>query len=148
MSQAGETFFTMIGCMDGRCQEAVTLFGQERFGAKYPDTITEAGFVNILAKDNIDQAFLGGGLKKKIDISLKLHHSKGILVFGHSDCAANPVDDEEHKQHVLKSVEIIRTLIDNKEMKIIPLFIQRNIDHDLGDWVAEEISSHHEYTSN
>jgi len=141
MSQAGETFFTIIGCMDGRCQEAVSLYGQERFAAEYPDTITEAGMVAILAKDDIDPDFVKN-LKKKIDISLKNHHSRGILIFGHAECAGNPVDDMEHKVDVLASVEIVRTLVDNKEMKIIPIFVERNIDNELGDWVASEIPYH------
>lgn len=59
MAQTGETFFfTLIDCMDGRCMEVVTLFGQERFGAKYPDTITEAGLIGLCAKEEVDQALL------------------------------------------------------------------------------------------
>lgn len=124
--------------MDGRCQEAVSLFGQERFGAVYPDTITEAGLVGILAKDNIDQNFLKD-LKKKIDISLAHHHSKGILVFGHEECAGNPVDDEKHKEDVLAAAEVIRSLVDDSSIPIIPLFVARSLDNHLSDWTAQEI---------
>lgn len=139
MSQESEAFFTIIGCMDGRCQEAVSLFGQDHFGAMYPDAITEAGLVGSLAKENVDQQLLSS-LKKKIDISLKHHHSKGILVFGHQECAASDtVDDTEHKQDVLAAATVIRTLVDDPLIVIIPLFVVRSPDSDLSDWTAEEI---------
>ncbi len=133
-----ETFFTIIGCMDGRCQEAVSLFGQDRFGAVYPDTITEAGLVGFLSKEPVDKTLLES-LKKKIDISLKHHRSKGILVFGHEDCAGNPVADEKHKEDVLAAVSLIRTLVDSEAVVVIPLFVKRSIDNDLSDWTTEEI---------
>lgn len=139
MLQANETFFTIIGCMDGRCQEAVALFGQERFGAVYPDTITEAGLVGQLSKEPIDQQLLAS-LKKKIDISFKHHHSKGILVFGHEDCAGNPVPDDKHKQDVLAAVSVIRTLVDNPEIPIVPLFVTLTPHNDLSDRTAQEIT--------
>lgn len=146
MLQAVETFFTVIGCMDGRCMEAVTLYGQERFGVQYPDTITEAGLVGLLAQKDIDQNLLAG-LKKKIDISLKNHHSKGILVFGHAECAGNPVADNLHKEDVLRAADVVRSLIDNTAIPIIPLFITRSLDNDLSDWEAHALD-HHEHIGN
>ncbi len=124
--------------MDGRCQEAVALFGQDRFGAMYPDTITEAGLVGQLSQEPLDQQLLIS-LKKKIDISLKHHHSKGILVFGHQECAGNPVEDSKHKEDVLAVAEVVRTLVDNAEIPIVPLFVSRTLENDLSDWVVEEI---------
>lgn len=134
-----ETFFTTIGCMDGRCQEAVTLYGQDRFGVQYPDTITEAGLVGLLAKENPDQTLLNS-LKNKIDISLKHHHSKEILIFGHEDCAGNPVDDAKHREDILASVLVIRRLINDPSVSVVPLFVARSLDNDLSDWTAEEIN--------
>jgi len=61
----GQAFFTAVGCMDGRVQEPVLAFGQQKFGAKYADTITEAGLVGLLAKKNIDRALLDS-IRKKI----------------------------------------------------------------------------------
>lgn len=55
MSAGEEIFFTIVGCMDGRCQEAVAAFGRETFHAQFPDTITEAGLVGLLAKEPIDE---------------------------------------------------------------------------------------------
>ncbi len=133
MSQANETFFTSVGCMDGRVQEPILAFGQQKFGVKYADTITEAGLVGLLAQDNIDPVLLDS-IKKKILISLEKHHSKGIVVHGHQECAGNPVEDEQHKKDVLKAAKTIGALTSNNT-HIISIFVERS---DNG-WVAREI---------
>lgn len=133
MSQAGETFFTSIGCMDGRSECAVAKWGREKFGVKFADAITEAGLVGLLAKDNISQ-YLLDSLKKKVLISIEKHHSKNVVVSGHEDCAGNPVDDIMHKKDVLKAAQIIKELI-RKDIQIIPVFVKREQDR----WVVEEM---------
>lgn len=132
MSKAGETFFTSIGCMDGRVQEPVLTFGKEKFGVLYADTITEAGLVGVLSKKNIDKRLLSS-LKKKILISLEKHHSKGIIIHGHQECAGNPVDDEIHRKDVLKSAKIINSLISG--ILIIPVFVIRKGEN----WIVEKL---------
>lgn len=111
MSQAGETFFTVVGCMDGRVQDAMAKFGQEKFDAIYPDTITEAGIVALIA-NNPSGEFLDA-LKFKLLVSIEKHHSKGVLVDGHEECAGNPVSNEQHIGDLKKSVEVVRLLINN-----------------------------------
>lgn len=133
MSQAGETFFTSIGCMDGRVQEPVLAFGQKKFNVKYADTITEAGLVGLLAKDNVDSSLLDS-IKKKILISIEKHHSKGIIVHGHEECAGNPVGDEQHKKDVLKAAQVIAALI-QRNIQIIPIFVKRQGQK----WIAEKL---------
>lgn len=138
MSQIGESFFTTIGCMDGRGMEPVARFGREKFGALYGDTITEAGLVGQLSKENIDDGLLKS-LKKKIEISMEKHHSRGIVVHGHAECAGNPVEDEKHKDDIRKSVEIIKSL-SGSSIPVIGVFVKRSAD-DASKWLAEEISS-------
>lgn len=133
MSQVGETFFTAVGCMDGRVQEPVLHFGQKKLSVKYADTITEAGLVGLLAKKNVKQSLLNS-LKKKILISIEKHHSKGIIVHGHQECAGNPVNDEQHKKDVLRAAKTISALI-QKDMQIIPVFVKR----DQHGWIVEEL---------
>lgn len=143
MSQAKETFFTSVGCMDGRVQEPVLAFGQKKFGVEYADTITEAGLVGLLAKNDVDPILLDS-IKKKILISLEKHHSRGIVVHGHEECAGNPVDDEQHKKDTLKSAEVTAALI-QKDIPIIPVFVRRSSsarrrspEGDSG-WIVEEL---------
>lgn len=134
MSQVGETFFTSVGCMDGRVLVPVLVSGQKIFGVKYADTITEAGLVGLLAKKNIKQSLLNS-LKKKILISLEKHHSKGIIVHGHQECAGNPVADEQHKKDVLKAAKTISQLIQSNT-QIIPVFVKRQDS----DWAVEQLN--------
>ena len=103
MSDLSETFFTSVGCMDGRVQEPVAGYGKKRYGVLYPDTITEAGLVGLLA-DNPSKELLDS-IKKKVLISVEKHHSKGIVVHGHQDCAGNQVEDELHKEDVLAAAK-------------------------------------------
>lgn len=136
MSQAGETFFTVVGCMDGRIQEIMAKYGSEKFNAEYPDTITEAGIVGLIANPPAggpDPEFVNN-LKFKLLVSIEKHHSKGILVDGHAECAGNPVSDEQHKDDVRKSVEFIRSLIEDR-VPVIGIFVERTGN----DWAAKEL---------
>lgn len=133
MSQAGETFFTSVGCMDGRGLRPVRKYGKAKFGVWYVDTVTDAGLVGKVSKEGVDPKFLNE-LKAKILISLEKHHSKGIIIHGHEDCAGNPVDEETHKNDILKSVEIIKSLT-NTSVPVIGAYVKRQND----DWVIEEV---------
>lgn len=132
MSQAGETFFTVVGCMDGRVQSVMAKLGSVKFDALYPDTITEAGIVGILAH-NPSQELLDS-LKFKLLVSIDKHHSKGILLDGHQECAGNPVDDARHKEDIEKSVEVISKLIENK-VPVLGVFVVREGN----GWKAEQL---------
>lgn len=135
MSQAGETFFTSVGCMDGRGLRPVRKYGKAKFGVWYVDTVTDAGLVGKLAKDQVDPIFLDE-LKTKILISLDKHHSKGIIVHGHEDCAGNPVDEETHKNDIRKSVEVIKSLAQTS-VPVIGAYVKRKD----GDWAVEEVQT-------
>lgn len=136
MSQIGETFFTAIGCMDGRVQDVIASFGREKFGVKYADTVTEAGIVGLLAKDQPDQVVLEGVKFKAGDVSVGMHHAAGIVVHGHAECAGNPVNDDQQKADIRKSADVIKTLIPS--VPVIGVFVHRD-SNDSSIWVAEEI---------
>lgn len=133
MSDVEETFFTLVGCMDGRVQDPVAEFGRAKFDAKFADTITEAGLVGKLAVDQVDPG-LKESLRFKIaDVSLGKHHSKGVIVHGHQECAGNPVPDEIHKNQIRKAAELVKSFIPNIE--IIPVFVVRQD----GVWQVTEL---------
>lgn len=136
MSKASETFFTGVGCMDGRIHEPVREFGQKQFEAKYMDTITEVGLVGLLAKG--DQKLLNS-LNNKITISLEKHHSRGIIVHGHQECAPlSGVSDDEQKDDVQRSVEKVKSLI-GSAVSVIGVFVKRD-QQSKTDWIVEEVS--------
>ena len=105
MSHQDETFFTSVGCMDGRVHDPVTNYGIDKFHALYADTITEAGLVGLLAKEQIDKELLDS-LRYKIGISITKHSSKGMVIHGHQECAGNPVDDQKHKKDILRALDV------------------------------------------
>lgn len=133
MSDSSETFFTSIGCMDGRALRPVRKFGKNKFGVWYVDTITEAGLVGQIA-DGGNPALIEA-IKKKLLISIEKHHSKGVIVHGHQDCAGNPVPDKKHKEDILKTAEIIRSFVP-EEIPVIPAFVVKN-----KDWEALELTA-------
>lgn len=126
MSDINDTFFTSVGCMDGRVQDPIARFGRKKFGAKFADTLTEAGLVGKLTGD-IDPDLTKGLKFKIVDVSIGKHHSKGIIVHGHQDCAGNPVPDEKHKEDILKTAEIIRSFVP-EGIPVIPVFVVKNKD--------------------
>jgi hypothetical protein len=132
MSHADETFFTVVGCMDGRVQEPVAEFGEDKFDAEYADTITEAGIVGLIAA-NPKPEFVEN-FKFKLLVSIDKHHSKGVVVDGHQECAGNPVDDAKHIEDIKKSIEFISMLIEDK-VPVVGVFVVRDGD----GWKAEEI---------
>jgi len=143
MSQVGEThsthsvsetFFTSVGCIDGRVQDPVARYGRNKFGALYADTITEAGLVGQIIKKDTGTKLLES-IKNKILISLSKHLSRGIIVHGHQECAGNSVDDEQHKEETRKAAAIIKTMLGAIDLEVIPLFIIRSGE----DWVVEEL---------
>ncbi|MCL4415322.1 MAG: hypothetical protein M1365_01275 [Actinobacteria bacterium] len=134
MSQLGETFFTSVGCMDGRVQCPVTKYGKNRYQVKYADTITEAGLVGLLAKPDINRSLLDS-IKKKIMISIEKHHSKGIIVHGHQECAGNPVEDILHKEDTIQAAKVIRDLLGDLDIEVHPVFVIRDEE----EWKIEEL---------
>ncbi|MCF8231553.1 MAG: hypothetical protein K9J27_05130 [Bacteroidales bacterium] len=115
-------FCTVINCMDGRVQQPVNRFLQERFGAENVDTITEAGPNGILAKQE-DEAIIQS-IFKRVDISVNAHKSKGMAIVGHHDCAGNPAPKEEQIRHIRDSVSFLQKHYQNAE--IIGLWVDEN----------------------
>lgn len=128
----GDTFFTVVGCMDGRIQEAVFEFGRRKFDAKFPDDITDAGIVKQIALNPEPEYF--EHFKKELMVSLVNHGSMGILVDGHQDCAGNPTDDETHKKDILKVVDFIKTITEGN-IRVIGVFVTQ----DRGKWRVEAL---------
>jgi len=135
MAHEGETFFTAIGCMDGRVQTPIKRFGQRRFGVKYKDTLTEAGLVGLLSSEEKDEA-LHASIRKKLLVSVEKHHSKGIVVHGHQECAGNPVEDQQHKKDIKKATKVIKDMLpDGVSIPVIPVFVKRRGK----GWTVEEL---------
>ena len=122
-------FCSAVNCMDGRVQLPVIRYLQNRFNVDYVDTITEAGPDLILSesKDTIAVKTIFD----RLDISVEKHHSVGIAIVGHHDCAGNPVPKEDHMKHIQKSVTLLRQQYEGLE--IIGLWVDET-------WEVHEIT--------
>ena len=115
-------FVTTINCMDGRVQLPVIQYLLDKYGADYVDSITEPGPDKILAFT--DDMSIVENIKKRVDISVNQHRSHVITIAGHYDCAGNPVDEKTHIEHILKSIETIKTW--NMKTEILGLYVDEN----------------------
>lgn len=107
-------FCTVINCMDGRVQLPVITYLQKRYDAEYVDSITEAGPNKILAEGNNSASVQP--IFKKLSISIEKHHSVGIAVAGHHDCAGNPATPDEQIIHIQKAIRFLRGRYENIEI--------------------------------
>lgn len=122
-AHAGETFFTSVGCMDGRVQKAVNRFASLIFGAEFADTVTKAGLDGLFAHDELDLNE-HESVKEMIMVSVRRHNSYGIVVHGHEHCAGNPVDDSQHKKDIASSVKKIKKMLDGKKVEVRGIYVK------------------------
>ena len=121
-------FYTAINCMDGRVQLPVNNYLRKRFNVEYVDTITEASPVFLLS-EKVSSSEVQSILNR-LRISIERHHSIGLAIVGHHDCAGNPVHKTRQIEHLRKSIKTIEKVHENIE--IIGLWVNEN-------WEIEEL---------
>lgn len=129
MSAEHGTFATAVGCMDGRVQDPVAAFAKDKWGVDYVDAITEAGLVKHFAEPHEEgphthphtQHILETIKMKVIDVSVQKHNSRGIVVHGHTECAGNPVSDEQQRADILAATSVIREM--EPGVEVVPVFL-------------------------
>jgi hypothetical protein len=93
------------------------------------DVITEPGPNLILAQQSDHQ--LVDSILKRVAISVDRHHSKGIAIVGHHDCAGNPSAKDLQIAQVKESIQLLSQR--HKNIDIIGLWVDN-------DWQVEELS--------
>ena len=121
-------FVTVINCIDGRVQKPVIEFAMKEFKADYVDMITEPGPDKVLS-ENQDQGIIDS-IRRRVKVSAEKHQSKVIVIAGHHDCAANPVDEKKHRQQIPNAVKNITEW--NLKMDVRGVWVNR-------DWEIELI---------
>ena len=121
-------FCSAINCMDGRVQLPVIRYLQNRFRVDYVDSITEAGPNLILSEDRNTPSTQA--IFEKLKISVENHHSVGVAIAGHHDCAGNPAAKDDQIVHIQKAIQLIRQQY--KNIEVIGLWIDKN-------WEVHEI---------
>ncbi len=120
-------FGTAINCIDGRVQLPLIIWMKEKYHLDYVDSVTEAGPDKIMAEHGPEIP----SIINRVNISVKAHGSKILVIAGHYDCAANPVDEAMHRAQIKSAILTARSWnlpLDN----IIGVWINK-------DWEPEEI---------
>ena len=99
-------FATAVNCMDGRVQEPVIKYLKKKYGVKYVDMITGPG---ILKKFSKPGAAALREIKNSVNVSVKKHGSKVIIIAGHPGCAGNPVEKKQQEKQLKKAVEKVNS---------------------------------------
>ncbi len=87
-----------VNCMDGRVQVPVRDYVRSHFAVDQVDMITEPGpaaFLSIRPGHPTSRSIL-----TRLDLSVRAHAAKGIVVVAHHDCTGNPVSEAEQHRHL------------------------------------------------
>jgi hypothetical protein len=103
------TFATAIACIDGRVHGPLASWVRERIGVDHVDLITEPGADNVCAYGDDGRL---AAILERVQVSATAHASSTIVVAGHADCAANPVDAARHRVDIRIAMERVRALTD------------------------------------
>jgi hypothetical protein len=121
------SFITVINCIDGRVQEPILKFSRKKFKADFVDTVTIPGPDKVLSQDKpVDKIRL---VKDCTLLSLDKHKSKVVLIVGHYDCAANPVDKKTHILQLKQAQSRIKGWLGKRETLVYGVWIGK-------DWKA------------
>ncbi len=120
-------FATAVNCIDGRVQLPVIEWLKKNYRVDYVDMITEAGPVKLIPEKN--QVAIDS-IRKRIDISVSVHHSTLVAIVAHHDCAGNPVEKKKQHEQVRESMDIIKKW--NYNVQIVGLWVDEN-------WKVSEI---------
>ncbi|GAA1909413.1 hypothetical protein GCM10009716_19220 [Streptomyces sodiiphilus] len=109
-------FATMLTCIDGRIQAPLSEWAKSHLEVDYVDTVTEPGpdsAIGSLGEEGL------AALVAKVRVSQRAHGSGVLVVAGHSDCAGNPVADEEHHRQLRQAATQLAALL--PDLRIIAL---------------------------
>jgi len=110
---------TVINCIDGRVQDAVTEHLRKRWKVDYVDVITEVAPERVLA-DRTDSPVVDR-LRAHVLSSLKQQQSPRLAVAAHSDCESNSVPEDVQRRHLEAAVTWLAT--EFKQAEVIGLWV-------------------------
>jgi len=90
-----------VSCIDFRFQKFIETWLNKKIGVKQYDRVAWAGGV-----------FDRNGILKQLDISVRLHHIKKVILINHEDCGAYGVSGtpEKHRSDLIATRVKIHTL--------------------------------------
>lgn len=115
-------FFTAINCMDGRVQLPVIEYIKTRFNILYVDMITEPA-PNLVLSNRTNTQLLNS-IFARVNISVDIHNSEGIVIAGHYDCAGNPENRTKQIEQIKESIATLKT--NYPQLPIYGLWLDEN----------------------
>jgi hypothetical protein len=116
------SFATAINCIDGRVQLPVIAWLRAQYDIEYVDMVTELGPDAILSKG--DDMLSYSSIKKRVELSVKQHDSKLVVISSHYDCSANSRDREKIFKQVILAVRNVESW--NLGVDVIGLWVDEN----------------------
>ena len=104
----GASFALVLSCIDGRIQLPLQAWARGSLNVDYADVVTEPGIDLVLAHGS---ATAREGILDKACVSRLAHHSACLILAGHADCAANPVDRAQHEVQIAGAVAYLRSAL-------------------------------------
>jgi len=100
-----EGYACAIGCIDGRCFEAVIRYCRKKYRVQWVDFRTMAG-VNAVLSSGSDTCAIDD-IMRDVIVSKRNHKSKVIVIVGHSRCAGNPTERQQQEKHLRQAKKIV-----------------------------------------
>lgn len=101
MSSERPTFAAAVTCIDGRVHEPVAAWVKARFGVDHVDLVTQPGPDLALCCETEARI---EHLRESLGVSAEAHRSGALVIAGHADCAANPVSEAQHRDHLRRAL--------------------------------------------
>lgn len=132
MAHKDGKFVAAAGCMDSRAITAVQDFAAREMDADHVDIVAaEPGFV---ANGRPNK-----GILRKLGISRQHHQAGGLIVYGHQECAGDPVDDDTQRKQVLKTTGRFRRSLP-AGIEVVPVFVERTTEPEgVKGWVGRRV---------
>lgn len=126
-----ETFATAICCGDGRTHRVLEIWAEKRLGSTpvYLDKATKPGCDKFFT-DSIDNTI--SAIRHDVEIYVRAHSARIVIVAGHQHCAGNPVSKEEHCDSIRAGVKLVRSW--GLETQVVGLWVY---EKRTGVWATE-----------
>jgi len=118
------TFAIAINCIDGRVQIPVIEWIKTNYLVDYVDLITESGPNKLLSENKSTQ--LIKGVKKRVELSIKKHNPRIIVIVAHADCASNTSSNERQLIQIKSAERTIESW--GFDLKVIGLWVDETFD--------------------
>lgn len=95
-------FALALSCIDGRAWPAVAEWMERTYHAVFVDLVTAPGMATWVAEGGEDP------VREAALVSVRNHDAVAVAVAAHADCAASPVDEATHREHVRQAMEKVK----------------------------------------